>query len=97
VRLAASAFYPTSGGQPHDLGRLDGVEVLDVTLDEDGVWHRVAAPPTPGRAATWRAARSTPTGARATASATPRSTCCRRRSCAPTRVRDPAVSLASAD
>jgi alanyl-tRNA synthetase len=28
VRLAASAFYPTSGGQPHDLGRLDdAVEV----------------------------------------------------------------------
>lgn len=44
VRLAASAFYPTSGGQPNDLGHLDGVEVLDVTLDDAGVWHRVAAP-----------------------------------------------------
>lgn len=44
VRLAASAFYPTSGGQPHDLGKLDGVEVVDVTLDDDGVWHRLAAP-----------------------------------------------------
>jgi len=45
VRLAASAFYPTSGGQPNDLGTLDGIDVLDVTLDDDGVWHRVAAPP----------------------------------------------------
>ncbi|MFU8889971.1 MAG: DHHA1 domain-containing protein [Trueperaceae bacterium] len=44
VRLAASAFYPTSGGQPHDLGRLDGVDVIDVAIDESGVWHRVAAP-----------------------------------------------------
>ena len=44
VRLAASAFYPTSGGQPHDVGRLDGVEVLDVAVDASGVWHRVAAP-----------------------------------------------------
>jgi alanyl-tRNA synthetase len=44
VRLAASAFYPTSGGQPNDLGRLDGIEVVDVTIDDAGVWHRVAAP-----------------------------------------------------
>lgn len=45
VRLAASAFYPTSGGQPHDLGTLDDVDVLDVAIDETGVWQRVAAPP----------------------------------------------------
>jgi alanyl-tRNA synthetase len=45
VRLAASAFYPTSGGQPHDLGHLDGIEVLDVTAEEDGVWQRLAASP----------------------------------------------------
>jgi alanyl-tRNA synthetase len=45
VRLAASAFYPTSGGQPHDLGRLDGIDVLDVTAGDDGVWQRLAAPP----------------------------------------------------
>ncbi|MXX24750.1 MAG: hydrolase, partial [Caldilineaceae bacterium SB0668_bin_21] len=24
VRLSRSAFYPTSGGQPHDTGRLGG-------------------------------------------------------------------------
>jgi len=45
VRLASSAFYPTSGGQPHDLGQLDGVEVVDVTADEEGVWQRLASPP----------------------------------------------------
>jgi alanyl-tRNA synthetase len=28
--LDKSYFYPTSGGQPHDLGTLDGVPVLDV-------------------------------------------------------------------
>lgn len=45
VRLAASAFYPTSGGQPNDLGSLDEVEVLDVAIDDEGVWQRVAASP----------------------------------------------------
>lgn len=30
VRLSHSAFYPTSGGQPHDTGILNGVEVVDV-------------------------------------------------------------------
>ncbi len=45
VRLDASAFYPTSGGQPHDLGTLDGAPVDDVRVAEDGaVEHRVAGP-----------------------------------------------------
>jgi alanyl-tRNA synthetase len=30
VILDRTAFYPTSGGQPHDLGRLGAVEVLEV-------------------------------------------------------------------
>lgn len=34
VTLAATAFYPTSGGQPHDLGTLGGRRVLDV-VDRD--------------------------------------------------------------
>ena len=34
VRLDATAFYPTSGGQPHDLGTLGGVTVTDVIDDE---------------------------------------------------------------
>lgn len=50
VALDRSAFYPTSGGQPHDTGTLGGLHVLDVTVDEGVVWHWVeGAPPwTPG-------------------------------------------------
>ncbi|MCB0114743.1 MAG: alanyl-tRNA editing protein, partial [Caldilineaceae bacterium] len=40
VALDRSFFYPTSGGQPHDLGTLNGVPVIDVQVDDDGVvWH----------------------------------------------------------
>ncbi len=35
VVLDQTAFYPTSGGQPHDTGRVGGLAVADV-LDEDG-------------------------------------------------------------
>jgi alanyl-tRNA synthetase len=42
VRLDRTAFYPTSGGQPHDTGTLGGPRVLDVWDDEAGeVWHRL--------------------------------------------------------
>ncbi|MFY9530356.1 MAG: DHHA1 domain-containing protein [Candidatus Acidiferrales bacterium] len=34
--LDRTAFYPTSGGQPNDLGRLADVSVLDVLEDENG-------------------------------------------------------------
>jgi alanyl-tRNA synthetase len=45
VTLSATAFYPTSGGQPHDLGRLGGRAVLDVVDDEDGrLVHLVDGP-----------------------------------------------------
>ncbi len=44
VYLDRSAFYPTSGGQPHDLGTLDGIPVLDVVDEEDRVAHLLAAP-----------------------------------------------------
>lgn len=53
VSLDRTAFYPTSGGQPHDLGYLrDGdrvVPVVDVIADEaEQVWHLVAQPIAPG-------------------------------------------------
>jgi alanyl-tRNA synthetase len=32
--LDESYFYPTSGGQPHDTGRINGVRVVDVTMRE---------------------------------------------------------------
>jgi len=45
VRLDRTAFYPTSGGQPHDTGLLDGIAVMDVWEDEQGeLWHTLAAP-----------------------------------------------------
>jgi len=44
VRLDRTAFYPTSGGQPFDVGTLDGVAVIDVTDDDDCVVHRLASP-----------------------------------------------------
>ena len=39
VYLDRTAFYPTSGGQPHDVGRLGGVEVVDVVDEGDRVAH----------------------------------------------------------
>jgi alanyl-tRNA synthetase len=36
VTLDRTAFYPTSGGQPFDTGRLDAVRVVDVVDEEDG-------------------------------------------------------------
>jgi alanyl-tRNA synthetase len=43
VRLDQTAFYPTSGGQPYDVGTLNGVPVLDVWEDDLGeIWHGIA-------------------------------------------------------
>jgi alanyl-tRNA synthetase len=39
VVLDATAFYPTSGGQPHDTGVLGAARVVDVHDDEAGVIH----------------------------------------------------------
>jgi alanyl-tRNA synthetase len=44
VYLDDSAFYPTSGGQPHDLGVLGGVAVVDVVDEGDRVAHVLAEP-----------------------------------------------------
>jgi alanyl-tRNA synthetase len=38
VVLKQTAFYPTSGGQPHDLGTLNAIAVVDVIEDET---HRI--------------------------------------------------------
>ena len=42
--LDRTAFYPTSGGQPHDVGWLNGVEVLDVVDEGDRIAHILAKP-----------------------------------------------------
>jgi misacylated tRNA(Ala) deacylase len=39
VALDRTAFYPTGGGQPHDVGTLNGVAVRDVRKEADHVWH----------------------------------------------------------
>ncbi|HJD22456.1 MAG TPA: alanyl-tRNA editing protein [Candidatus Gemmiger faecigallinarum] len=50
--LDATAFYPEGGGQPCDLGLLQGQPVLAVRMDGDGVvWHRTARPLAAGTAA----------------------------------------------
>lgn len=49
VVLAATAFYPTGGGQPHDVGTLANRAVLDVVdRDADGIVHVVDGPIDPG-------------------------------------------------
>jgi len=39
VALDQTGFYPTGGGQPHDIGELDGVAVVDVRKEGHLVWH----------------------------------------------------------
>ena len=49
VRLDRTAFYPTSGGQPHDLGSMEGHPVVEVVDGPDGtIIHRLQhrLPPT---------------------------------------------------
>src|SRR5580692_1527591 len=44
VVLDRTAFYPTSGGQPHDLGTLGGVAVQEVVVaEENKVVHYTSA------------------------------------------------------
>lgn len=51
VTLDTTAFYPTSGGQPFDMGSLGGRTVLDVVDGDDGViTHVVSGPLEPGQA-----------------------------------------------
>jgi alanyl-tRNA synthetase len=42
LALDRTAFYPTGGGQPADLGTLAGMQVLDVVASEGLVWHVVS-------------------------------------------------------
>ena len=44
IYLDRTAFYPTSGGQPFDTGRLGGIEVLDVVDEGERVAHVLAQP-----------------------------------------------------
>jgi alanyl-tRNA synthetase len=44
VYLDRTAFYPTSGGQPFDLGSIAGIAVRDVVDEGDRIAHLLAAP-----------------------------------------------------
>ncbi|MGC9359431.1 MAG: alanyl-tRNA editing protein [Anaerolineae bacterium] len=44
VVLDRTCFYPTSGGQPHDTGWLDGIRVLDVVGADDEIVHMLDVP-----------------------------------------------------
>jgi alanyl-tRNA synthetase len=44
VCVDRTAFYPTSGGQLHDLGTLGGVAVVDVVDEDDRIAHVLATP-----------------------------------------------------
>jgi misacylated tRNA(Ala) deacylase len=41
VALAATGFYVTGGGQPHDTGTLGAARVVEVTKDGAVAWHRL--------------------------------------------------------
>ncbi len=49
--LDRTAFYPASGGQPHDLGRINGTPVVEVIDEDDRIAHVLAAPVTAATAA----------------------------------------------
>lgn len=44
VYLDRTAFYPTSGGQPHDLGSLNGIPIVEIIDEDSRVAHLLAAP-----------------------------------------------------
>jgi alanyl-tRNA synthetase len=50
VTLDATAFYPTSGGQPHDTGTLGSARVVDVRDEDDTVIHILDRPVPTGSA-----------------------------------------------
>lgn len=45
VQLEETAFYPHGGGQPCDIGTIQGIPVLDVTADGDQIIHKVQSLP----------------------------------------------------
>src|SRR5262245_61944886 len=44
VRLEATLFYPTSGGQPHDTGFLGDSRVTNVVEEGELIWHELDEP-----------------------------------------------------
>jgi len=44
ITLQQTNFYPTSGGQPHDLGTLNGIPVIDVVDEGSAIVHVLESP-----------------------------------------------------
>jgi alanyl-tRNA synthetase len=44
IYLDRTAFYPTSGGQPFDVGKLGGVQVTEVVDEDDRIAHILDSP-----------------------------------------------------
>lgn len=44
IYLNRTAFYPSSGGQPNDLGSISGCDVVDVVDEESRIAHILASP-----------------------------------------------------
>src|SRR6266481_9168902 len=44
VYLDRTLFYPSSGGQPFDVGSIAGIAVVEVVDEEDRIAHRLEAP-----------------------------------------------------
>jgi alanyl-tRNA synthetase len=44
VYLDRTAFYPSSGGQPNDLGTLNGIRVMDVVEEDERIAHVLEKP-----------------------------------------------------
>ena len=44
IYLDRTAFYPTSGGQPFDTGKLGALDVIDVADDDGQIAHQLSAP-----------------------------------------------------
>ena len=44
ILLDKTAFFPEAGGQPADKGTLDGIEVLDVQIKEETIYHYTKTP-----------------------------------------------------
>ena len=49
VQLSPNAFYPESGGQPSDRGKIAGVDVIDVVEDEEGRVVVITSGPVSGK------------------------------------------------
>ncbi len=45
VILEETAFYPHGGGQPCDEGMIGSIPVLDVSIEDEVIWHKVESRP----------------------------------------------------